>query len=92
MFKILRFFIDFNDKIFTILNEIENSEMKRSEEAEKASNGNNISMTTICKDKKTDQLNTLNSDVIKKMGLDPSDDRDFLLELIRFYDFHLILN
>ena len=32
----------------------------------------------------------ITNDHMKKMGLDPSDDKDFINELIKFYDFNLI--
>lgn len=41
---------------------------------------------------KNETPNVLTNDNIKQMGLDPSDDRDFLNELIRFYDFNLVIN
>ena len=40
---------------------------------------------------KRERPNQVTSEHIKKMGLDPNDDRDFINELIRFYDFNLIL-
>ncbi len=33
--------------------------------------------------------NAVNIEHVKQMGLDPSDDKDFISELIRFYDFDL---
>jgi hypothetical protein len=40
---------------------------------------------------KRDEPNYVTASHMRKMGLDPSDDKDFLNELIRFYDFNLIL-
>ena len=74
----VEFFTEQNDRIFTVLNEL-----------------NFNSTTTTDKNmkhiyKKGEPIQ-IQSDHIKKMGLDPSDDRDFLNELIRFYDFNLII-
>ena len=33
--------------------------------------------------------NAVHSEHVKQMGLDPTDDKDFLNELIRFYDLNL---
>jgi hypothetical protein len=40
---------------------------------------------------KRDKPNVITSEHVKQMGLDPYDDRDFLTELIRFYDFNLVM-
>jgi hypothetical protein len=70
----MEFFIDLNDRIFTILFEVETIP------ANKSCEGNEK------------VPNIVTSEHIKQMGLDPVDDKDFLNELIRFYDFNLVIN
>jgi hypothetical protein len=40
---------------------------------------------------KRDEINFVTASHMRKMGLDTADDKDFLNELIRFYDFNLTL-
>lgn len=86
------FFIEQNDKIFGILEDLEYEE-PRSEKVS-VDNKEGYSLTSLpSKERKVkrNETNYVNKSHMKKMGLDPSDDRDFLNELIRFYDFNLIL-
>lgn len=89
----LRFFMDLNDRIFTVLVNVENTETNYGFENEKdirMSPKHSVNDQNECKN---DQApNILTNDHIKQMGLDHVDDKDFLNELIRFYDFNLVIN
>jgi hypothetical protein len=87
-----------NDKIFSVLEDLEYEEPMHNvnlSNAKSDSDGTNgINLTSLpSKFKKVKRLepNFVNNLHMKKMGLDSNDDRDFLNELIRFYDFNLIL-
>jgi hypothetical protein len=74
----VEFFTEQNDRIFTVLNELNFN----------INSTKNPNTNNNCK---KDEPIQIQNEHIKKMGLDPSDDRDFLNELIRFYDFNLII-
>jgi hypothetical protein len=92
----ISFFIEHNDIIFSTLRELEADDM------------NTLNNDSFNNDKKifdnlkyssvkrrsslTTGINCVTSKHMKQMGLDPSDDKDFINEIIRFYDFNLIVN
>jgi len=82
------FFTDLNDKIFGLLNDLSNSDTDASNEDKEQDHFQMKPMKQKQRNRK-ESKNTLNIDHVKQMGLDPSDDKDFLNELIRFYDFNL---
>jgi hypothetical protein len=89
---LFRFFTELNDHIFKLLFEAENEDLNDYTDYKS-------SKFFLTRDKevsdyrrninKKPQTKFIQNDLIKKMELDPSDDKDFLNELIRFYDFNL---
>jgi hypothetical protein len=75
-----------------VLEDLEYEEPKTTKTTLDNREGFNLqSLPSKAKQIKRNEPNYVTASHIKKMGLDPSDDRDFLNELIRFYDFNLIL-
>lgn len=81
-----------NDKIFEILQDVENLDTNFGFESGKGSESINLSTKNKEELPKSESPNVITNEHMKKMGLDPSDDKDFLNELIRFYDLNLIIS
>lgn len=77
----LRFFTDLNDQIFSELFELENDLSYYNENTPK--------MTSMRSKVKHSKANSIDGEFYKKIGLDPTDDKEFLNELVKFYDFNL---
>lgn len=87
LFLFFRFFTDLNDLVFKTIFEAENTDFKYYSQnfgEVNLNEANNYRRSLASQPTKLVQ-----NDLIKKMGLDPSDDKDFTNELIRFYDFNL---
>lgn len=79
----LEFFTDLNDKIFSELFELENDLSYYNENTPMSKDSRK------CTKVRCSKLNCIGNEFYKKIGLDPADDKEFLNELVKFYDFNL---
>jgi hypothetical protein len=77
--------MEINDRIFGVLLEVESSVVNNNFDDEKE-------MGASDHKNEKESPNVITNEHIKQMGLDPTDDREFLNELIKFYDFKLVIN
>ena len=77
--------MEINDRIFGVLLEVESSIGNNNFDNEKE-------IAASYHKNEKESPNVLTNEHIKQMGLDPADDREFLNELIKFYDFKLVIN
>jgi hypothetical protein len=78
--------MEINDRIFGVLLEVESSVVNNN------NFDNDKEMAASDHKNEKESPNLLTNEHIKQMGLDPADDREFLNELIKFYDFKLVIN
>ena len=82
--------MEINDRIFGVLIEVENMVVSYGFESDKDMRMSSPSKGSKELDK-NEVPNVISNEHMKQMGLDPGDDREFLNELIRFYDFNLVV-
>jgi hypothetical protein len=91
------FFLEQNNRIFSVLEELEYEEEPEPNFGYVVDNQKTFNLQSFNTSKKPvltlkrERPNHVTSEHIKRMGLDPIDDKDFINELIRFYDFNLVL-
>lgn len=75
--------------MFSCLFELENSDLNYYTEKRKDHSNGSCIPKRRQPSEPVELPKIVHNDVIRKAGLDPSDDREFLNEIIRFYDFNL---
>ena len=78
-----------NDQIFSGLFAAENKDLDYFKSHVLDKNNNQAAYRIKKPHNCIEQPKLVSNEVIKRIGLDPSDDKEFLNELIRFYDFNL---
>jgi len=86
------FFTELNDQLFSTLFEAENAEIGfdiHSGVSSKRKETSCIPRRQIKSQKRRFQTKVVQNEIIKRAGLDPSDEKEFLSEVLKFYDFNL---
>ncbi len=85
----IRYFTELNDKLFLSLFEADNAELSYYSENGRVKEASCIPRRQGRAQRLSDRPRIVQTETIKRAGLDPAEDKEFLGEVFKFYDFNL---